>query len=189
MPANKGSAAAEGVGVTWAVKEKAKPGRELTARQRARNHRFGKVRTKLEHIFRVVKSQFGYRKVRLSRRHRQERRAGVCARGFPSRPQATCVRVRPMGPKWSRTRPGRADKSHPIHQNITPAGHPQARRGMMFRASLSRQQQRRLKTARVCQANKSSGSTRPDDHRVAKRARISPFTNLAYQSVQSHERL
>src|ERR1700704_2179886 len=38
--------AAEASGVLWAVKEKAKPGRDLTKRQRARNHRFGKVRAK-----------------------------------------------------------------------------------------------------------------------------------------------
>ncbi len=57
-------AAAQEAGVLWAVKEKAKPGRELTKRQRARNRRFGKVRAKVEHIFRVLKCQFGYRKVR-----------------------------------------------------------------------------------------------------------------------------
>ena len=56
--------AAEDAGVLWAVKEKAKPGRALTQRQRARNRRFGKVRAKVEHVFRVVKCQFGYRKVR-----------------------------------------------------------------------------------------------------------------------------
>jgi transposase, IS5 family len=56
--------AAEEAGVTWAVKEKAKPGRELTVRQRRRNRRFGKVRAKVEHVFRVVKCQFGYRRVR-----------------------------------------------------------------------------------------------------------------------------
>jgi len=56
--------AAEDAGVLWAVKEKAKPGRDLTQRQRARNRRFGRVRAKVEHIFRIVKCQFGYRKVR-----------------------------------------------------------------------------------------------------------------------------
>jgi len=56
--------AAEAAGVLWAVNEKAKPGRRLPARQRARNHRFGKMRAKVEHVFRVVKCQFGYRKVR-----------------------------------------------------------------------------------------------------------------------------
>ena len=56
--------AAEATGVLWAVKEKAKPGGRLTARQRARNHRYGRVRAKVEHVFRVVKCQFGYRKVR-----------------------------------------------------------------------------------------------------------------------------
>src|SRR5438876_3157819 len=56
--------AAEDAGVRWAVKEKAKPGRELPKRQQARNRRFGKVRAKVEHVFRVMKCQFGYRKVR-----------------------------------------------------------------------------------------------------------------------------
>src|ERR1700716_1819618 len=56
--------AAEDAGVLWAVKEKAKPGRKLSKRQRARNRRFGKVRAKVEHVFRVMKCQFGYRKVR-----------------------------------------------------------------------------------------------------------------------------
>jgi len=37
---------AEAAGVKWAVKEKAKPGRELSASQRRRNRRFGKVRAK-----------------------------------------------------------------------------------------------------------------------------------------------
>jgi IS5 family transposase len=56
--------AAEAAGVLWAVKEKASHRHSLTARQRARNRRFGKVRAKVEHVFRVVKCQFGYRKVR-----------------------------------------------------------------------------------------------------------------------------
>ena len=56
--------AAEAAGVLWAVKEKARPRRRLTARQRARNRRFGKVRAKVENVFRVIKCQFGYRKVR-----------------------------------------------------------------------------------------------------------------------------
>jgi IS5 family transposase len=59
----KKRAAAE-AGVLWAVKEKAKPGRDLTKRQRARNRRFGRVRAKVEHVFRVLKCQFGYLKVR-----------------------------------------------------------------------------------------------------------------------------
>ena len=56
--------AAEAAGVAWRVKEKAKPGRDLTKHQRTRNRRFGKVRAKVEHVFRVLKCQFGYRKVR-----------------------------------------------------------------------------------------------------------------------------
>jgi IS5 family transposase len=56
--------AAEAAGVLWAVKEKARPGRKLTRHQQRRNRRFGKVRAKVEHVFRVLKCQFGYRKVR-----------------------------------------------------------------------------------------------------------------------------
>jgi IS5 family transposase len=56
--------AAEKAGVKWAVKEKAQPGRKLTVRQRAHNRRFGRVRARVEHVFRVMKCQFGYRKVR-----------------------------------------------------------------------------------------------------------------------------
>ena len=50
-------------GVLWAVKEKAKRGQKLSDWHRARNKRFGRVRAKVEHVFRVVKCQFGYRKV------------------------------------------------------------------------------------------------------------------------------
>ena len=50
-------------GALWAVK-KATPGHGLTVRQRAGNRRFGKVRAKVEHVFRVLTCQFGYRKVR-----------------------------------------------------------------------------------------------------------------------------
>ena len=56
--------AAEAAGVLWAVKAKAKPGRPLSISQRRRNRRFGKIRAKVEHVFRVMKCQFGYRKVR-----------------------------------------------------------------------------------------------------------------------------
>ena len=55
---------AEQAGVVWAVKAKAKPGRDLTRAERRRNRRFGKIRAKVEHVFRVMKCQFGYRKVR-----------------------------------------------------------------------------------------------------------------------------
>ena len=55
---------ARAAGVLWAVKAKAKPGRDLTHAQRRQNKKFGKVRAKVEHVFRVMKCQFGYRKVR-----------------------------------------------------------------------------------------------------------------------------
>ena len=55
---------AEAAGVVWAVKAKAKPGHPLSLTQRRSNRRFGKIRAKVEHVFRVMKCQFGYRKVR-----------------------------------------------------------------------------------------------------------------------------
>jgi IS5 family transposase len=61
---NKKRRAAKDAGVVWAVKEKAKPGRPLTPSQKKRNARTGPIRAKVEHVFRVLKCQFGYRKVR-----------------------------------------------------------------------------------------------------------------------------
>ena len=74
--------AAEAAGVLWAVKEKAKPGGRLTARQRARNHRFGKVRAKVEHVFRVVKCQFGYRKYAIVASPSRAQVSRCCARNL-----------------------------------------------------------------------------------------------------------
>jgi len=56
--------AARRAGVYWGVKDQRKPGRQLSSSQRKRNRRNGSVRAKVEHIFRVLKCQFGYRKVR-----------------------------------------------------------------------------------------------------------------------------
>lgn len=51
-------------GATWAVKDKRKPGRILSASQKKRNKKYGVIRAKVEHVFRVIKCQFGYRKIR-----------------------------------------------------------------------------------------------------------------------------
>jgi len=51
-------------GVYWAVKDKRKPGRQLSGSQRKRNKKHGAIRAKVEHVFHVMKCQFGYRKVR-----------------------------------------------------------------------------------------------------------------------------
>ncbi len=56
--------AARRADVYWAVKEKPKAGRRLSSSQIKRNRRHGAVRAKVEHVFRVLKCQFGYRKVR-----------------------------------------------------------------------------------------------------------------------------
>jgi transposase, IS5 family len=50
--------------VYWAVLDKAKRNRKLSGSQRKRNKKHASVRAKVEHVFRVVKCQFGYRKAR-----------------------------------------------------------------------------------------------------------------------------
>ncbi len=61
---DKRKRAARADGVLWAVKDKRKAGRVLSSAQKKRNRRHGAVRAKVEHIFRVIKCQFGYRRVR-----------------------------------------------------------------------------------------------------------------------------
>jgi IS5 family transposase len=56
--------AARQAGVYWAVLDKAKHNRKLSASQRKRNKKHASVRAKVEHVFRIVKCQFGYRKTR-----------------------------------------------------------------------------------------------------------------------------
>ena len=54
----------EARGKKWRVQHKAAPGEELTPAQEERNWRTSRIRSRGEHLFRVVKVQFGYRKVR-----------------------------------------------------------------------------------------------------------------------------
>jgi len=61
---DKRKRAARANGILWAVKDKRKRGRVLSSSQKKRNRKHGSVRAKVEHIFRVIKCQFGYRKVR-----------------------------------------------------------------------------------------------------------------------------
>ncbi len=56
--------AARKAGVYWAVLDKAKPNKKLSATQKKRNKKHSSVRAKVEHPFRIMKCQFGYRKTR-----------------------------------------------------------------------------------------------------------------------------
>lgn len=51
-------------GVFWAVKDRASFRHPLSLSQRKRNKKFGSIRSKVEHPFRVLKCQWGYVKVR-----------------------------------------------------------------------------------------------------------------------------
>ena len=52
------------LGLRWAVQDKAKPGHALSASQKRRNRKRSRVRVRVEHVFRVIKRQFGYDKTR-----------------------------------------------------------------------------------------------------------------------------
>jgi IS5 family transposase len=54
----------EGRGSEWCVKRKANRGQQLTEEDKEYNHRQGKVRAIVEHVFHVVKNIFQYRKTR-----------------------------------------------------------------------------------------------------------------------------
>lgn len=61
---DKRKRAARAAGILWAVKDKRKRGRVLSSSQKKRNKKHGSVRAKVEHVFRVIKCQFAYRKAR-----------------------------------------------------------------------------------------------------------------------------
>ncbi len=62
---NKGlKQAAREAGVYWGVALKAQPKRRLGRGQKRRNRKMSSVRSRVEHVFRVMKRQFGYTKAR-----------------------------------------------------------------------------------------------------------------------------
>jgi transposase, IS5 family len=61
---DKRKRAARAGGILWAVKDKRKRGRCLSSSQKKRDRKHGSVRAKVEHVFRVIKCQFTYRKTR-----------------------------------------------------------------------------------------------------------------------------
>jgi IS5 family transposase len=52
------------LGVRWCVQDKRKPGRNLSARQKQRNRKHSSIRARVEHVFRVIKRQFGFTRTR-----------------------------------------------------------------------------------------------------------------------------
>ena len=56
--------AARSAGVFWGVALKARPKRKLGASQKRRNRQLSAIRSRVEHVFRVIKRQFGYTRVR-----------------------------------------------------------------------------------------------------------------------------
>ena len=56
--------AARKAGVLWGISLKARPKERLGGGQKARNRKMSSIRSRVEHVFRVMKRQFGYTKVR-----------------------------------------------------------------------------------------------------------------------------
>ena len=56
--------AARQAGVYWGVALKARPKFRLGSSQKQRNRKHSSIRSRVEHVFRVIKCQFGYTKVR-----------------------------------------------------------------------------------------------------------------------------
>ena len=56
--------AARAAGVFWGVSLKGTKERPLTGANKRTNRKLSSIRSRVEHVFRVIKCQFGYRKVR-----------------------------------------------------------------------------------------------------------------------------
>lgn len=56
--------AARRAGVYWGVALKARPQSRLGTRQKQKNRKHSSIRSRVEHLFRIIKCQFGYTKVR-----------------------------------------------------------------------------------------------------------------------------
>jgi len=55
---------AKKVGLRWCVNDKRKPKKNLSSSQRKRNRKQSAIRARVEHVFRVMKCQFGFTKTR-----------------------------------------------------------------------------------------------------------------------------
>jgi len=55
---------ARSLGMVWKVNDKRKPKKNLSATQKKKNRKNASIRARIEHCFRIMKCQFGYRKVR-----------------------------------------------------------------------------------------------------------------------------
>jgi len=55
---------AKKVGLRWCVNDKRKPNKNLSSTQRKKNRKQSSIRARVEHVFRVIKRQFGFEKTR-----------------------------------------------------------------------------------------------------------------------------
>ncbi len=52
------------IGISWKVNDKRKPNKQMSSTQKKNNRKKSQVRARIEHCFRVMKCQFGYKKAR-----------------------------------------------------------------------------------------------------------------------------
>ena len=55
---------ARALGMGWEVNDKRKPKKNMSTSQKKRNRQNASIRARVEHCFRVIKCQFGYKKTR-----------------------------------------------------------------------------------------------------------------------------
>ena len=55
------------LGMRWCVQDKRKPGQNLSVSQNKRNRKHSSIRARMEHVFRVIKRQFGFTRTRYRR--------------------------------------------------------------------------------------------------------------------------
>ncbi len=55
---------ARSLGMIWKVNDKRKPKKSLSTTQKKKNRKNSSIRARVEHCFRIMKCQFGYKKVR-----------------------------------------------------------------------------------------------------------------------------
>src|SRR4051794_14525098 len=61
---NRSKRGSRQLGIGWFVQDKRKPGHNLSASQKKRNRKHSSIRARVEHVFRVIKRQFGFTKTR-----------------------------------------------------------------------------------------------------------------------------
>ncbi|MDP0587983.1 MAG: transposase [Candidatus Endonucleobacter bathymodioli] len=62
FPSDTYKRGARSLGISWKVNDKRKPRKNISSSQKKQNRKNSQIRARVEHCFRVIKCQFGYKK-------------------------------------------------------------------------------------------------------------------------------